>query len=648
MSHQTIYVDIDEEITSIIDRIRKAKADEVIVVTPKRALLIQSLVNLKLLKKECLRRKKKIMIVTQDKIGKKLIEKAGILVHAQTDKLDEREEKSKPVQEQRKPSHAAQDYRQDEEEEDAIGSSDFFTGSSRAEGKSGDKLPAADFEKEESDGKKTGKILKKNASSQKIRKKPKENKIKMSDIVAGTMMPIAADAASLAEKERNNAVVRRETARGNENSDRLGYFASREIERQKNLQTDNFFQSSLRAMPVSSSKEKKMMKTVRIKGRAGKYSVFSISILILLVGFAGAYYYLPSAEIIVDLKSQDKSFSLNAQASTAVDKPDFELIKIPARLEEKTVEKSGEFEATGRKTGAGKAGGKVVVYNEFGPENQTLVGTTRLETSDGKIFRITKTVVVPGMTKVGSENKPGAVEVDVLADKPGEEYNIEPADFKIPGFGGGPKYEKFYAKSSKAMTGGGQGEAATVLAQDIAGAKEKLLSDAKKEIVDSWQKEFGTERKFFENTIKTETLSTDFSQSIGSLAEKFSASSKIRLRTITFSQNEIKAAIAEKAGADQGKPVPVSIDQTLNYILTEADLEKGYLKFEVKTDVSIAEQFDENNFKKGILGKSSDEIRNLMQNYGAVRNVNVKFWPFFVQRVPLNEKRINVEINQSI
>lgn len=80
MDHKTLYIDVDEEITSIIDRVRKAQAGEVIIVVPKQALLIQSLVNLKLLKKEADRRKKRVMIVTQDKIGKKLIEKAGILV----------------------------------------------------------------------------------------------------------------------------------------------------------------------------------------------------------------------------------------------------------------------------------------------------------------------------------------------------------------------------------------------------------------------------------------------------------------------------------------------------------------------------------------------------------------------------------------
>ena len=85
--HQTFYIDIDEEITSIVDRLRKAKAREIVIVIPKRALLIQSIVNLKLLKKEADNLRKQIIIVTQDKLGKLLVEKAGIAVEQRLDDI---------------------------------------------------------------------------------------------------------------------------------------------------------------------------------------------------------------------------------------------------------------------------------------------------------------------------------------------------------------------------------------------------------------------------------------------------------------------------------------------------------------------------------------------------------------------------------
>jgi len=125
LSHKTLYIDIDEEITSIVDRVRKAQVNEIIVVVPKRALLIQSLVNLKLLKKEANRRKKRMMIVTQDRVGKKLIEKAGILVQG---KMDEAMEEEVNVAEslEQKGSVQKLELEDGSEEEQDIGSSEYF------------------------------------------------------------------------------------------------------------------------------------------------------------------------------------------------------------------------------------------------------------------------------------------------------------------------------------------------------------------------------------------------------------------------------------------------------------------------------------------------------------------------------------------
>ncbi len=78
---KTIYLDIDEELTSIVKRLKKSAAEEITLVVPRKAVLLQSIVNLKILKKEANRLGKKIVINTTDKIGKNLSTKAGFVVH---------------------------------------------------------------------------------------------------------------------------------------------------------------------------------------------------------------------------------------------------------------------------------------------------------------------------------------------------------------------------------------------------------------------------------------------------------------------------------------------------------------------------------------------------------------------------------------
>ncbi|RJO62091.1 hypothetical protein C4544_01160 [candidate division WS5 bacterium] len=78
MDNKILYLEIDEEITSVIDRLKKTSETEVHLVVPKEAALLQSIVNLKLLKKQADALGKEIQIITHDKVGRNLAEQVGI------------------------------------------------------------------------------------------------------------------------------------------------------------------------------------------------------------------------------------------------------------------------------------------------------------------------------------------------------------------------------------------------------------------------------------------------------------------------------------------------------------------------------------------------------------------------------------------
>ncbi|MEI7522054.1 MAG: hypothetical protein WCJ86_01100 [Candidatus Saccharibacteria bacterium] len=62
----TIYIDIDDEITSIIDKVRASKHKIVALVLPKRAATLQSIVNMKLLKRTGAETDKRIVLITSE------------------------------------------------------------------------------------------------------------------------------------------------------------------------------------------------------------------------------------------------------------------------------------------------------------------------------------------------------------------------------------------------------------------------------------------------------------------------------------------------------------------------------------------------------------------------------------------------------
>ncbi|QQR54873.1 hypothetical protein IPG41_06885 [Candidatus Peregrinibacteria bacterium] len=80
-----LFVQIDEEITGVFTKLEKLPYKEIYLVVPKRAVLLQSVVNLKILKQKLEEIEKSIAIITNDPNGMKLALQAELKVFDQWD-----------------------------------------------------------------------------------------------------------------------------------------------------------------------------------------------------------------------------------------------------------------------------------------------------------------------------------------------------------------------------------------------------------------------------------------------------------------------------------------------------------------------------------------------------------------------------------
>jgi hypothetical protein len=80
MDDQALYLEADEDITSAIDKLRKAPEGPVQIVVPKRSTLLQSVINLKLLKKAADDSGRELVLVTNDKVATDLAGRVGLAV----------------------------------------------------------------------------------------------------------------------------------------------------------------------------------------------------------------------------------------------------------------------------------------------------------------------------------------------------------------------------------------------------------------------------------------------------------------------------------------------------------------------------------------------------------------------------------------
>jgi hypothetical protein len=88
---KVLFTEIDDEITGIYDKLKKYKMKNIYLVIPKRAILFQSVVNLRILKRKSEELNKNIYIITNDSNGAQLAQRAGFTVF---DKLEGNEHPS--------------------------------------------------------------------------------------------------------------------------------------------------------------------------------------------------------------------------------------------------------------------------------------------------------------------------------------------------------------------------------------------------------------------------------------------------------------------------------------------------------------------------------------------------------------------------
>lgn len=77
---ETLYLDTNDEITAVIDRIKNVKGIDIVLVVPKRSVLTQSIVNLKLLKKHVDMTGKNVVVVISEEVAANLAARVGLQV----------------------------------------------------------------------------------------------------------------------------------------------------------------------------------------------------------------------------------------------------------------------------------------------------------------------------------------------------------------------------------------------------------------------------------------------------------------------------------------------------------------------------------------------------------------------------------------
>lgn len=375
----------------------------------------------------------------------------------------------------------------------------------------------------------------------------------------------------------------------------------------------------------------------------GRRAFFFAGLVLIGGGVLWAVFALPRAEIVLTPIKVDWHFGDKVVAAVSESAPDAAMLRIPSQVftERKNVQLF--FPATGRKQTERKARGVITIVNAFSSTPQPLVATTRFETPDGKVFRLARSVTVPGARVNGGTIESASIEAEAVADVSGAAYNIGPVErFTIPGFAGTPKFAGFYATSKVAMAGGAQGEMAVPTAEDTRKAKvelEQTLHDALKAALTTKAPDT---LKILEGTERFRLVSQDIAAEAGNDGQ-FSAFGEAELSAIAFSEENLLSLLAEKAVADIGNDV-VLREHTISYADPVADFKKETLTMLVEYQGTFARVIDKDEVGRRVAGLTEDELRAQLLTLPGLERAHVSLWPFWVRRVPSALERVTVVV----
>lgn len=312
-----------------------------------------------------------------------------------------------------------------------------------------------------------------------------------------------------------------------------------------------------------------------------------------------------------------------------------------------TLETSGErqVKAGGKETVSTRAEGTIFVYNTKSTSPQRLIKNTRFENKDGLIYRIKESIEVPGATKDAKGNLvPGSITAEVFSDGTGEQYNIAPTRFSVPGLKGSDQFDNVYGESSSPFVGGFDGEKYIIDEDELATAKQALHLELRDLLLKELSEKKPAGFVVYDDAVTISFVSqpsTEYGESLATIKET------AHLQVPMFKESEFSAFIAEKTIPDYtGDPVSmidpnaVAFSYTIPTTTVSNIAQKTSIEFNLKGNSQIVWTFDEEKLQNELMGIKKNAATGVFSSYTSISNAQAEVRPFWSSTFPEKAQKI--------
>lgn len=268
---------------------------------------------------------------------------------------------------------------------------------------------------------------------------------------------------------------------------------------------------------------------------------------------------------------------------------------------------------------------------------QTLVATTRLLTTDQKLYRLKDRVIVPAN---------GSIEADIFSDGVGSEFDLTEASFTIPGLN--PTLRQQFTVKTVGPVTGGQRITKLVTKAEVESASESMKDELVKDLTKKLRKK--AEEAGLSATgeiIDVQLVSQDVKPAIGTEAEDFSLSVKIKATGIFFNRKQLNrlAEARVKEIVPFGRRLLELEDEATAISVEKTDLASGRANLRVSALGTAVLSTDAPALDPTKLTGVTDEAAvDYLEQINGVASASVKLSPFWSSRLPSVSDNIKIEV----
>lgn len=382
------------------------------------------------------------------------------------------------------------------------------------------------------------------------------------------------------------------------------------------------------------------------KKRSMKVVLSSLLLVVLLGATFGISFLTGGAEI--NIYPKNRMVTVNAEFTAYKERQPNELT-----YEILTLEATGERQvnATGQETVETQASGVIEIVKTT-PGAERLIKNTRFESSDGLIFRIQESVVVPGAVE-GNDGQlsPGRIQIEAFAEEIGEEYNL-PAQqrFSVPGFAESNLTELFdaiYATNPEPMAGGYDGPKFIIAEDELATAKQSLQLELRNSLLEKLNNDLPVGFTTFTDAVAltyNELPSVQYGDSLVTIKEQ------AVLQIPLFNAAEFASFIANETivgyNRDEGVRIENIDDLRFSYIAATTSQSNiandPSLSFKIVGNPKIIWTYDADDIRENLAGKERTAHTLVLGKYPGIERSTIDIKPFWKRSFPDDVNKITL------